>query len=164
MKKTPKEKIVYLPTHELDHYYKSHKRLETWYDELIFHYTKLELQMSQSGFLDARSLKTKNPLFIDNIFYNTIYDVYSKLTTTQQVILDYHLCSGFNQTQIAQIQNYRDHKGVTFHLQAISKKINKIYKPIEVDVPYNIERKIIDRQTERYEDESTLDWFNRINE
>lgn len=126
------------------------------------HYTMYELNLAQSGFLDARN-NILNTELSQHQQYEIIHELYNKLTDTQKIILDLYLCSGLSQAEITTIQNYTGSRSVLFHLEAISKKLHKFFKPQEIGLSSHSEQRIADPYTGRYEGESTAEWFNRVN-
>lgn len=125
------------------------------------HYTKYELNIAQSGFLDARN-SIYNTVFSAEKYYNLTHELYPKLTEPQKEILDLYLCSGYNQAYITKLKNFQSSRAVLFHLEAISKKINKIgmiTKKIDNDSHI-----IEDTYTGRYASETVEEWFRRMND
>ena len=162
MKKAPNyDNMDFKSNNDLDKYYYDQVRLETWFSELCYHYTPLDLDYTKSGIFDAKRGYLNTDL-IENEYYKIIHTVFTKLTTTQQLILDYFICSGYNHNHIAELQNYKTSRAVYFHLEAISAKVNKLFRPSEVGLPPTEQRKIVDPYTGRYEGESTSDWFKRM--
>lgn len=147
-----------LPTDSFS-YYLIHKNYQNFLQQS--HYTLYELNMSQSGFLDARQAKS-NPEFANNQYYLATYQLYALLTDPQKFIFDYYICSGFSQTEITKIKKYNSSRSVLFHLEAIHKKLNKIFSPQRIDL--SSERRIADPYTGRYIGESTAEWFKRMEE
>lgn len=122
------------------------------------HYTRYELDMCISGIRDAEHTSHTSPALRNNHpFYWAGFRLFLSCTSLQQEILILYVISGLSQNEIKNLKNYQSHNTVPSHLRGIKKKTS-----LPQEDPQE-ERIIIDPYTERYEDESVEEWFERIN-
>lgn len=120
-----------------------------------YHWSDWDLYLITSGILEAIY---DHPRTCTAMYYALGYNLTLTLTPTQKIILNLYLCSGFNQTKITEIMGFASCRSALSHIEAIEKKAHKLFTP-----SLTPEDKIVDVHTGRYENETVLQWFDRIN-